>query len=202
MWWTTYQGHNWDPSKGFNELFGVQVQLIRADFRMAKSGRGTEKTTNFWRQIRFPDLAESLNHVGSTEAFIHIKAFDWLNQWEGPQKPAFVFDVQLGERTSTGSRLNVFDGKKDSQVTLRKLCEYQIKLVFNDPFPLSTPDFYVMHPYYKTRIDSAHAHHVFSGGRLCIFGETGDWNPNKDTALSGFYAAMRHIHFHYNKYGW
>lgn len=184
-----------------SELFAREVRLIREDFRLTKTNTvGHEVSTGIWRSMQF-------SRNGKT-VYVNVNKFDW--RLGGSQHTfyscAFDFNVEMAVMSNSGGKQNTFDSSgRTTVVSLSKIWKYNIQMLFPDNYlaPESKPPmFRVLDDRYVNNIDSAHAHHVLSGGVLCMFGNTGDWNPARSNSLTAFYTMLDHIYSHYTTYGW
>lgn len=163
-WFSAYTGNNWTPNEGYNGTFKNQVVLLRKWFRLQKAGTGQEKGTGYWHEYRLR---------GQT-VYITVDSFTWdgysnhLNELDYNHyllTPVFKLNIRIAKKP--GAR--------------KVILTDQLTIKFPSNYPAGPPAFYTTH---------RRGSHVYGGGWMCILGHGQDWNPNRDTIISGINAAF------------
>lgn len=104
--------------------------------------------------------------------------------------PVFKFDLVVMAKKLGRVR----SGESDFDVVYKG----PMIVTFNEDYPHDYPNFVL--PKYKYFRGASHSHHMYSGGRMCIYGDFGHsdraWDSSRDTSAAAFGPAMRWIVWH------
>lgn len=195
-WFSSYSGDKWTPEMGYNETFRNQILLLRKWFGLERAGVGKEQGTNLWREYRLQGrtiyiCVDSLTWTDYRKVHINaLREYYWIEHNKGGSgdyiTPIFKLGVRIA-RQDGQKKKNIFAGN--------------IKVEFPRSYPSSPPLFRIDTLRYKATKNS-HAQHIYRGGVPCILASHSDWQPRRDTIISGLNAAFDWLVWHHQKFGW
>lgn len=173
-WFSTYTGDSWTPEKGYNSTFRDQIILLRNWFGLEKAGPGLEEGTNRWREYQLQEKT----------VYVKADALSWR------EYRAYAY------HTTPLLQLNIVIAKGNKK---KVIFEDTIVIEFPDRYP-SAPPFFRVNKYRNER--ASHDHHLNGGGVLCILASEYDWDPNRDTIISGLNAAFDWLVWHHTVFNY
>jgi len=193
-WFTRYTGPGWGPKKGYNQFFATHIRDIRGHFDLKKIKPGIEVTTGTWRKYILQ---------GRT-VYVTVDKFTWQGYDDTPDGLTPILRLGIRMASQKSRRVSLVDkilGKSKEEEGLSVFYDEVLRIQFKSDYPRTPPIFRVEDPRY-VRAGTSHEHHLWRGGWMCIFGNSGDWNSEKDTIISAVNVALDWIVLHYNKFGW
>lgn len=179
--WTNYNGP-WNDKLAYNNpstALGTEIDAFEAQL-------GLTPDKGFPKQgvIIYPNEDIGPGHKISVVVKMTYPGFKTIG---GFHTPLFVFDL-----TVSASKRN-----RDGQATKAMEVVYKGKMnvTFMENYPRDYPTFKL--PKYANFDGGAHNHHMYEGGRMCLYGNYGHsvkaWYPNRSTAAEAFGPAMKWI---------
>ncbi len=181
-WFSTYTGDNWTPDKGYNAAFRDHVVMLREWFRLRKAGTGREEGTGYWREYL----------LQGKKVYVTVDNLVWSGSksrgsddyCDYGKRPVFKMDIRLAMEGRLGNRDEFFSDT--------------LTIEFPQSYP-SSPPFFRLNKYRRYR--ASHDHHLNGQGWLCLMGYSNDWDPDRDTIISGINMAFDWIVWHNDQYG-
>jgi hypothetical protein len=183
-WFTDYPYGDFAPHKReccYNETFATQLTLITTAFQLKRASRGVHVSTGFRRPCTFQDK----------NVHIEVKKFSWwgINRYREYITPVFRLDVVMREDAVHFFKNLFWEGN------FRPFFQGQVVVEFSPNYPQAKPHLRIDDPRYTPTSTSA-AHHIYSGGWLCIMAGGGFWQPKTCTILTALDAAFDWIVWH------
>ena len=174
-WFTTYQESDWNPNKGYNEVFGESVRCVREWFKLEKVETGLEKGTNYWREYT---LSKGI-------VYATVDQFIWnrFTKSKGQIYVYFLLKVRIASEP---------DGSG-------KILSNELRVLFPRGFPLKVPDVRSSSAQHHA-IGGSHRHHIYPGGWLCL-DDGNSWDPKTSTVMTAINWAIEWLYWHRVEFG-
>jgi len=197
--WTTYTGP-WDDNLAYQRpstALGLEVDAfkeqlgLKPDKGFPKNGVVTFPNEDMGRGHKIVVVVKMTYPGFKTIGFVHT--------------PLFVFDLVVN---ATKKQRILQSRRRDPLETLYKqngpespiepVYKGKMFVTFMDNYPNEYPTFKL--PEYDGFDGSQHGNHMFTGGRMCLYGDYGHsvkaWDPEHGTAAEAFGPAMKWIVWH------
>jgi hypothetical protein len=179
--WTTHDGP-WDAKKAYmhpSSALGTEIDAFEKQLGLMPLNGFPKKAV-----VTYPNEDLGSGHKIVVVVNMNYTGFKTIG---GFHTPLFVFNltVNASKRTLTGQAM------KSTEVVYKGV----VNVTFMDNYPRDYPTFKL--PKYDGFDGSQHNHHMYTGGRMCLYGDyghsTGAWYPARSTAAEAFGPAMKWI---------
>lgn len=183
--WTTYTGP-WNDKLAYQSpstALGLEVDAFKSQLGL-KPAKGFPKSG----VVNFPNPTSGPGH----EIVVVIKSMTYpgFKTVGGYHTPLFVFDLVV-----SATRMGVI---LPMQSKVEVVYSGIMNVTFMENYPSDYPTFKL--PKYERFDGSQHGNHMYTGGRMCLYGDYGHsakaWDSERGTAAEAFGPAMAWIVWH------